>query len=163
MTHLAGRRIELDHAVAEHRPTLPALAPYDRAQAREQFAGLERLDQIVVGAEIEAANPLLDAVPRGHDQDRQLVAALTQAAEHRKAVPPRQTEIEQQGLIGHGGRAGECRRAVAHPVDRMAGIAQGLLGRRAEHGIVLDQQDPHGRYLTRIRGIGDRDRTLSPS
>src|SRR3954469_21394972 len=63
------------------------------AQAREQLLALERLDDVVVGAGVQALDARLDGVAGGEHEDRDVVAAA-QAARHVDAVEPRQAEVE---------------------------------------------------------------------
>ena len=47
-----------------------AASPHDRAHARDQLAGRERLDHVVVGAELEADDPIDLLAARGEHDDR---------------------------------------------------------------------------------------------
>src|SRR3954470_20634104 len=48
-------------------------APQERPHAREQLLALERLDEIVVRADVEALDPRVERVARGEDEDRRVV------------------------------------------------------------------------------------------
>ena len=58
-----------------------------------QFGELERLGQVVVGAEVEALYPILDLAAGGQHQHWQAIAALAQARQHLEASPARQADI----------------------------------------------------------------------
>jgi GrpB-like predicted nucleotidyltransferase (UPF0157 family) len=65
------RRIERDAGCRQHRRRLAAGAAQQRAQPGIQFAEVEGLDQVVVGAGVEALDAVLHGVARGEDQHRQ--------------------------------------------------------------------------------------------
>lgn len=50
--------------------SLVGSAAEDRADAGEQFAGIERFDHIVVRAEFKPDDPIRGAVQRGQENDR---------------------------------------------------------------------------------------------
>ena len=121
--HAPRRRVELSapHAIsgAAGRPGAAS-----RAHAREQLVEVERLHQIVVGAAVEAGDAVGHRVARGDDEHRQ------------RLLPARRTAFSTRGRRGAAGRGraarGRRRRgrarvglgAVAHPVDRVAAVAQ---------------------------------------
>ncbi len=110
-----------------------------RAHARGQFVEIERFDQVVVGARIEAANPLVDRVARGQDDDRCVAAVLAIGIEHLDTVFLRQAEIEQHEVV-HAVSERQLRRAaVLGPVDRIAGAAHRAQHRLRNHVVVFDQ------------------------
>ena len=77
--------------------------------AGDQLPEAERLDEVVVGAELEAEDPV-DLVAPGRDHDDRHVGVGAQAAAHLVAVDVGQPEVEQH----HVGRA--RRRGPRHPV-----------------------------------------------
>ena len=58
-----------DTTAATHRVRL--IAPQDRAQSCDELTRTERLDDIVVGAAVEAANPVALLAAGGKHDDRQ--------------------------------------------------------------------------------------------
>src|SRR5581483_12036949 len=64
------RRLEND--VGESKPVGRPRAPQKGAHAREQLLVGERLNQVVVGAAVEAAYALLRPAERGQHEDRKL-------------------------------------------------------------------------------------------
>jgi hypothetical protein len=119
-------------------------APRERADAGFEFLQRERFGHVVIGAEIEAGDALLDAVGRGQDQHRYGRAACTQPAQNLQPVQPRQAEVEDQQIelvrcqcrIGLG--------AAFDPIDRVARIAQRAQQAVGEHVVVFGDQDAHG-------------------
>src|SRR5690606_6469392 len=81
----ARGRVEVDPAPGQLRRH-PALGAADQgAQAGQQLVALERLDQVIVGPGIQAADPVAQPVARGDDQHRGGVVALAQGAQHVQA------------------------------------------------------------------------------
>ena len=69
-----GLGVEVDDQVAgrDDRLGMALRAADDGVDARDQLVLVERLGQVVVGAEAEAADLVLDAGEAGEDQDRRL-------------------------------------------------------------------------------------------
>ena len=80
------------------RVALPRHPPQERPQARLQLAHVEGLDQVVVGAGVEAVDAIGDGVTRGEHQHRHAVAGAAQAATHLEAVHARHAHIEHDGV-----------------------------------------------------------------
>ena len=57
---LVRRRVEMHDAVAQDGRGAAALPSQNGAHPCQQFAGIERLDQIIIGAQIEPADPVID-------------------------------------------------------------------------------------------------------
>src|SRR3954467_15720215 len=90
-------RTEGGGPVPEARPAMRLRAAQERAHARRELRHGERLDHVVVGAEVEAAHAILDRVARRQHQHRQwtaLVAGGAQPAQHLEAVHLRQADVE---------------------------------------------------------------------
>ena len=75
-----------------------------RAHARHQLADVERLVDVIVGAEIERLDLLGLALARRQHDDRQ-VGPFARAADHVLAVAVGQAEIEQHDIGRFGGDA----------------------------------------------------------
>ena len=63
-------------------------------------ANANGLAEIVVGAGVEAGDAVLDRAARGEDQHRRADAGLAQAAQQLAAVRVRQTEVEDDQIVG---------------------------------------------------------------
>ena len=70
-----------------------------RAHARLELGQVERLGHVVVGAEVEALDPLLERVARGEDQHRHARAPVAQAPQHRQAVELGQRDVEHHQVV----------------------------------------------------------------
>ena len=78
-----------------HRRRAPA---EQRLDAREQFRHLERLDEVVVGAELQADDAIHDLAARRQHQDRRLDAALPQRPADVEAAAAWQHDVEQDDV-----------------------------------------------------------------
>ena len=128
-----------------------ARTPRDGPDPRHELAQAERLDEVVVGSELEA-DDAVDLLAARRDDDDRHVAARPQLTADGEAVDVRQPEVEQHEvgrLCGEGIRPGR-------DADDVEPLAPQALGER--HGdriVVLDEQDVHHR---RIVAAGSRDR-----
>jgi hypothetical protein len=107
-----------------------------------QLAGGERLGHVVVGAQLEAENPVGLLLPGRDDDDRHPPATLAQRPGHLEPVHPGQHEVEQDqpGALGvHGGQPGG---PVGPPHDPEAVALQVQPDQVGDGRLVLDQQ--HG-------------------
>src|SRR5580704_3695863 len=79
VTHgrFASGRIETDDPVGKDRRGSAALSSKDRPHPGEQLADFEGLYQVIVGAEVEPDDPILDGVARRHDDHRELLSDFT--------------------------------------------------------------------------------------
>src|SRR3954451_24957953 len=68
--------------------------PQQRAHAREQLLSLERLDEVVVGADVEALDARVECVARGEDEDRRVVLVVAQALRDVDPVEAGEAEVE---------------------------------------------------------------------
>ena len=99
----AARRagLGLEGQVGEGQPLLRrAVAAQQRAQPRAQLLALERLDEVVVGAGVEAGDALLERVARGQQEDRHGEALGAQAARDGEAVDAGHGHVEHED-VGH--------------------------------------------------------------
>src|SRR3954453_4325335 len=148
-------RVELQVADDEPRTSARRPAAQQRAQAREQLLALERLDEVVVGAGVEALDARLDRVARGEHEDRHIVGRA-QAPRDLDAVDLRQAEIEDHevGMVG-GGLVERCL-PVARDPHVVAVQAQRALQDLGDLVVVLD--DEHAGITTDTVHCGQRVR-----
>ena len=78
------------------RRRTPGLAAQQCANARRELVQVERLDQVVIGAGIEALYPVGDRIARGDDENRQLLPKGAGGCQDLETSLARQAEIEQQ-------------------------------------------------------------------
>ena len=136
--------IEAQVADPELDRPLGRAAPHQRPQPGEQLGEGERLGQVVVGAAVEAGDPVGDRVARGQQQDRRPDPGLAQPPADLEPVDPGQHDVEHDrvvvGRLGHPERVLALDRDVggdslaAHPAPDQAGHLH----------LVLDDQHAHG-------------------
>ena len=115
-------------------------AAQQRAHPREQLLERERLDQIVVGAGVEAGDPVADAVARGQHQDRQrLPSSRSRRATSRPSMTGMSTSSTTRvGLLR--GDPGERVGAVLGQLDPVALELERAAKRLPDRGLVVDDQ-----------------------
>ncbi len=146
--------VDLEAAVALHVLRRGArLAPQDRAQPRQQLARLERLRQIVVGADLEADDAVHGVAARGQHQDRH-VGGLADAAADFEPVGVGQHQVEHQRVellalqpllaLARGRRGGDAKARVAEIVADHAGEALVVVDdeNAAGHGVTIAARGP---------------------
>ena len=104
-----GVGVQREVADAQRGHPARRAAAQQRAHAREQLLALERLDEVVVGADVEPLHARLQRVARGQHQDRRVVAVVAQALGDVDAVQPRQAEVEDDEVGQEGVRLVERR------------------------------------------------------
>jgi hypothetical protein len=109
----------------------------DRADPRKQFARIKRLGQIIVGAQIEAIDSLVDAIARRQYDNGKIALMLAKLAQNRKAVSRRQSKIEKHQVVsGSFGRV-DGNITVGNPINGVGGVLKGLSHTRPNHTVIL--------------------------
>ena len=106
----------------------------------QQLLALEGLDQVVVGAAVEAVDAILGLGPRGQHQDRH-VALGAQAAADLDPVEAGQAEVEDDQVGDEAGGHVEGVDAVGGRLHLVALLAQRAAQDVGDLGVVLDDQD----------------------
>ncbi len=140
-----------------------ALAADLRAHAGEHLVGVDRTGQIVVHAEIEAAQHPLAVFEIGERQDRGVPGAVERAqlAADAQAVEIGKAEADDDQFVIALGGGEQGLMGLAFDVDLIA-AAQGGQNALGRIGPVLDQQD--ATVLAVVEGMADgaRDAESSP-
>ena len=110
-----------------------------RIRASSSLA-LEGLDQVVVGAAVEAVDAVLGLGPRGQHQDRH-VAVGAQPAADLDPVEAREAEVEDDQVGDEAGGDVERLDAVGRGADLVALVAQRAAQDVGDLGVVLDDED----------------------
>ena len=147
--HHAAALVELDRAVDEldrigmgHARGTPAQG----AQPGRQLGEGERLDEVVVGAGVEAAHPVTHRVARGQHEDRHLGALGAQAARDVQPGQLGQSDVQDDRLDpGRLGRDFEALFTVGRELDDVAVVGQQARQQPAELGVVLHEEQVHVR------------------
>ena len=138
--HLAGVGVEREVADLERGGAARRPAAQQRPDPRQQLLALEGLDQVVVGAAVEAVDAVLGLGPGGQHQDRH-VAVGAQAPADLDAVEPGQAEVEDDQVGDEAGGDVERLDAVGGGADLVALVAQRAAQDVGDLGVVLDDQD----------------------
>ncbi len=142
--HLALGVVELQAAAFEDRTVQVRGTAQQGTDPRQQLGVVERLDQVVVGAAVEAGHAVVDAAAGRDDQDRGRDALGAQPADGGQAVAVRQAEIDDQQVVvdgldhavelGHG-------RGLVQPI---AGARQRISQEFLKSLAVFHQKQAHG-------------------
>ena len=100
-----------------------APAPQNRADAGEKLAWIERLGQIVVGADLKADDPIRFLAARGQHQDWRLRARPDIAADF-EAIEIGQHHVENDGVERRAVERGQTFAAGETELDSKTGRAQ---------------------------------------
>ena len=117
-----------------------------RASARrraQKHGELERLDQVVVGAAVEAGDAVLDLAAGGEHQHRRPDERLAQAPAGLEAVDPGQHHVEHDRVEGRGGRHPEGVLSAGGDVNDGALLDQAASQQLGHLRLVLDDQHAH--------------------
>lgn len=93
--------VEIDHQIAgiDDRLGVALGTAHDRVNARDQLVFMEWLGHVVVGAEAETLDLVLDAGEAGEDQDRRLHFGDAQRAQNLEARHVGQVQVEQDDVV----------------------------------------------------------------
>ena len=118
----------------------------DRADPRHQLARIERLGQVVVGAQLEAHDAIHVVAARGEHQHRHLGRGAD-AAQEIEAADAGQHHVEHRQLVVPGDGAVERVGAVGLGVEREAFACEVLADQLGQLHVVVHQQDPRHGHL----------------
>src|SRR5262245_6309728 len=115
----------------------------ERSDARQQLLDLERLWQVVVGAGIDALDPLRPSATRRQDEHRRLAAGGAPAFQNRETVDLRKAEVEndQVELLGLAAEPGSL--TIGSNLDRVSGPLERRHDVRSDRRLVLGEENAH--------------------
>jgi hypothetical protein len=154
----AGLLVHHDVAGFDRRAEA-ACPPQHGTHPGEQLLEGERLDQVVVGAEFEAAQPVLHGVTGGQEDDRQVTRGA-QLSRQLETVAAGEEHVEHREIRG-GGEHRLGAGVVGEPGDGDPLAPERALDRQANRLLVLDQHHPwrvraHGGSICPIPSVGRR-------
>ncbi|MNZ11343.1 hypothetical protein D3C78_282060 [compost metagenome] len=141
--HLLSGGVQAYARVLDEHLGPPGTAPEQGAQAGLELVEVERLDQVIVGAGIQASDAVFGCIARGKDQNRQAVAPRPHPAQQLDATQPRQPEVEDHQVECFVLQGMQPAQAIAQPVEGIALLAQPVADPLTQSGIILNQQQPH--------------------
>ena len=112
-----------------------------RPQPRLELLERERLDQVVVGADVEPLDAIVDRVAGGEHQDRRAVAGLAHPARDLEPVDARHRDVEHDGVGRVRGERVERLLAVGRERDLVLVEPQRALERPPHGRLVIDHQN----------------------
>ena len=115
-------------------------SPQQRAHAREQLLLSERLGNIVIGADLQADDPIHLLAARAHDDDRHL-ALGAQCAAQVQPVGARKHDVEQHEIDGIPVERSPHLAAVTHAHHAVAVLAQCAQHQGSHALIIFHDQD----------------------
>src|SRR5512132_2684697 len=119
-------------------------APADLGpQAGQQLLEGERLDQVVVGPGVQAADPVGHAVAGGEHEHRRPAAGLAQPPADLDPVQAGEHDVEHDGVVVPLAGPVQAVVAVQGGVDGVALLLQAPPQRPGHLELVLDKQHPH--------------------
>ena len=125
------------------RPGLRLRAAHQRAHARGEFGHREGLGHVVVGAEVQAADAVVERVARGEHQHRRAVAGGAQPPQHLEAVDAGQADVQDDQVEALLAGAEHRVLARGHHVHRVAFALEDARDPARQRRVVLDDQYPH--------------------
>lgn len=142
------RQVKRDAAELDDRAPQPRLPPEQHADARLEFRDIERLDHVIVGAQVETLHPFLRRSPGREDHHRRLVLSRAHCPQHVKPVHFGKVEIEDDQVIGFRRCDGFRRRSIGYRIHRIAATAQDRCKTLRQRLIVLHEKNAHGHPLS---------------
>ena len=119
--------------------------------AGDQFVLVERLGHVVVGAEAEAADLVLDAGHAGQDQDRRLHLRQTQGPQHFVAGHVGQVEIEEDEIVVVELAEIDAFFTQIGRIDVEAFGLEHQLDALCDRAVIFDQKNAHEKVLSASR------------
>jgi len=101
-----------------------AAPPDECAKAREQLAEVEGFGEVVVGAGVQAGDPVLDGVARREHEDGRVDAFVSDLSADLEAIHFGEDDVEDDGVVVVDGREEESFRPVGGVVDGVGRLAE---------------------------------------
>src|SRR5207302_11049525 len=96
---------------SEHRILDARLPAQERAQTRQQLLQAEGLGEVIIGAEVQTLDAILDRIARAQNDDRLIEAAAAPLPQELQPVAVREAEIEHDGVEARLAERVACRGA----------------------------------------------------
>ena len=139
----APQRVKLDPGRAQDPAPGGRLAAREGADARDQLGEMERLGQVIVGTQAQAADPLPGRAGRGQHEHHDPVVPLGDHLTQGVAMDSRQVAVEHHHVVGVELELGRGLQPVVGGIDGHALVAQALDQHVGQRPGVLHHQDPH--------------------
>ena len=110
--HRLGGGVDLQVTDRQRRRLLPVRPAHRRPHAGQQLGPGEGLHHVVIGAHVQAAHSVVDAVACGEEHDRRRRSLLAKRLQDRVPVLPRQHDIQHHAAVGVGRRVVQRQKLV---------------------------------------------------
>ena len=132
--------------------------PAERPDAGEQLREGERLGEVVVGARVQARDPVVHGAQGGEQQDGRRDALRLEQAHHGHAVDVGQAAVEDDHVVRAGLGEGDRGHAVGRHVHDVALGHEHALDQGRHLRFVFDHEDSHRGDCAADRGVWSRGR-----
>src|SRR5262249_26583327 len=148
--------IEIDHEIAglDHRLGMAFGAAHDGVDTRYELVLVERLGHVVVGAEAETSDLVLDTGEAGQDQNGCLYLGDAQRPQYLEPRHVRPIQVEQDNVVIVELAEIDAFFAQIGRIDVEAFGLQHQLNRLSSGAVVLNQQHAHASPLPPAPGSG---------
>ena len=142
--HTQGRWIQLEIGDVDPRRTVINPASPKRPNPGPELGHREGLGEIIVGATIQALDPVREVIEGGEHEDRRVEPAAPERCAHAEAIESREDHVEDDQLIWIGRGPFERLVAVTDDVDRVAIVGEAAADRVRDGRLVLDDENAQG-------------------
>jgi hypothetical protein len=161
--HRLGVEVDDEIAGLDHRLGVTLRAAHDRVDAGDQLILVEGFGHVVVGADAEALDLVLDAGEAGEDQNGCLDLRDAQLLEHVVTGHVRQVQVEKDDVVVVELAEIDAFFAKVSRVNVEAFRFEHQLDRLRGGAIVFNQQNAHASPLyPPLRASGRREKTAAP-
>lgn len=153
--NITANGVEYRIACLERDTESQARPAQQRLGSRNQLGHREGLDEIVVGARVEAQHAIFHCVARGKDERGDISAGTASLGQHLQAVTIGQTKVENHGIVSN-----KCERLAGircriDGIDDESCASEGRFQDLNQARLVLDHQQSH-RFLAVMETIQRR-------
>jgi hypothetical protein len=121
-----------------------AITTQQRPHPRHQFREGERLDEVVIGAVVEARDAVVERVPSGeHQHSRLRIGVGPHTTTHLATVDTRHRDVEAQQVVGVDRGLVEGVGSIVRDIHGVALASQTARHRVGQFDLVVDHQDSH--------------------
>lgn len=118
-------------------------ASQQRAQPGEQFAEIERLHEIIVGAGVESGDAIDYGFARREHEDGGVDASRAQRLHHAEPIGAWQHDIEHNGVVAVHGGLGDGMSSVGAGIHGIRLLAEATGNEGGQPRIIFDDENAH--------------------
>jgi hypothetical protein len=122
---------------------LPRLRRTSAARRASSSTSSKGLGEEIVGAQVQAAHPVLQRALRGEDEHGRAVVGIAHVGQHAQAVLVGQAQVQHDGVVFGAGHEGLGGARIGRVVGHEAALGQRPDEPRGHVQFVFDQEDAH--------------------